>query len=36
MKLKHIAVLALAAFALAACGLRDNPGIPPAHNQVGK
>ncbi len=34
MKIKSIAVLALAIFALAACGLRDNPAVPPAKDQL--
>ncbi|MDQ7017707.1 MAG: hypothetical protein Q9M33_00970 [Robiginitomaculum sp.] len=32
MKMKRIAVLAITLLTLAACGLRDNPAIPPAHN----
>ena len=30
-KIKRFAVLGFALLALAACGLRDTPAVPPAH-----
>ena len=32
--IKRIAVIGLAVLALAACGLRDNPAVPPAHGSA--
>ncbi len=34
MKIKLFAALAVVTLALAACGLRDTPAVPPAKGQV--
>ncbi len=34
MKITRFAVMAIALLAFAACGLRDNPAVPPAPGQA--